>query len=108
MRILIGLFAVVFLTISSGTCINAAEIESKITAPSSIQNHAFGVIYDGSRQIYIYIHNNNCIGTYRVVIGDMMIGEGTVDFNNTPTTIPVGTTSIHIRCGGADRLLIRY
>ncbi len=71
-----------------------------------ISNHSFGVIKeddnrssdDTCSQVTIFIKNENCIATYKTAVGDVILGEGEINFTAYPQTIQLGKTKFRVGC----------
>ncbi|MDA8163823.1 MAG: hypothetical protein M0017_02140 [Desulfobacteraceae bacterium] len=101
------LLAVLFLVAMAGAA-QGEEQERKI------ENHGFGVFTAGEaigtgRGAVLYLFNENCIGTYRVASGEVIVSEGKVDFRQVSTfDIPFGGRDLQVTCLGDGSLLVDF
>lgn len=79
-----------------------------------IENHGFGVFTaegEGGRtsRTVLFLHNEDCIGSYKVANGEVILGEGKIDFRQVPTfDIPFGTKELQVSCSGGDKLRVTF
>lgn len=72
-----------------------------------IENHSFGVFTDANSKAILFMQNDDCIGKYSVANGEIVIGEGRIDFRNkTPQDIPFGRTELEVTCIGGNKLRV--
>ena len=96
-----------------GLASNALSNEQKIR----ILNKSFGVVYDQgtfveskssdgntvkiencSDRAYIYFENDNCLASYKVLIGDNILGQGELDLVNLSHQFTIGRTTFKTGC----------
>lgn len=76
-----------------------------------IENHGFGIFTaengtDKGRAV-LFLHNEDCIGSYKVANGEVLISEGKLDFRNNPSfDIPFGAKDLLVSCLGGNRLRV--
>ncbi len=63
-----------------------------------IENNSFGVIRDKSQELILFVHNTDCVGKYKVVHKEIVLGEGTIDLNSLINSIQLGDSKIKFLC----------
>ncbi len=63
-----------------------------------IENNSFGVIRDKSQELILFVYNADCIGKYKVVHKEIVLGEGSIDLSSLTKSINLGDTKIHFLC----------
>jgi hypothetical protein len=72
-----------------------------------IENHGFGIFTAEDGRTVLYLRNEECIGGYKVANGEVILGEGKVDFRHEPSfEIPFGGKELVVSCVGGDRLRV--
>jgi hypothetical protein len=94
-------FLVIFIIMAGGVDSAAAR------GQRIIENQAFGVFATEGGRVVVSLHNDNCVGYYRVASGKVVVGEGEVDFRALPATvIPFGETDLEVACVAGNRLRV--
>jgi hypothetical protein len=63
-----------------------------------VVDDSFGVIRDKSQELILYVQNTDCVGKYKVVHKEIVLGEGTIDLNSLINTIQLGDSKIEFLC----------
>jgi hypothetical protein len=67
-----------------------------------IRNHTFGIFQSRSGNVFLHIRNDDCKATYRAVVNEIILGEGTVDVSVQEIAIPFGRADLILRCSGDE------
>lgn len=85
-----------------GLCVSTAGAFNEV---KTIPNHAFALIQSRSGDMYVHIQNDNCTASYRAVVNQIVLGEGTVEVGVREVAIPFGHVHLYLRCSGEDILV---
>lgn len=92
----LGLIGVIVLL---GICVSAAGAFAEV---KTIQNQAFAILQSRSGDVYLHIRNDDCTATYRAVVNETVLGEGTLDVGVSEIVIPFGDANLYLRCSGGE------
>ena len=71
-----------------------------------IENNSFGVIRDKSQELILFVQNTDCVGKYKVVHKEIVLGEGTVDLSSLTKSIHLGDSEIRFLCVAGNDLKV--
>ena len=71
-----------------------------------IDNHSFAILKDLAGDVFLYLKNDDCMGTYRLQVGKAVLGEGSLDVTHGPRVIPMGEDRVVIRCAGSQMVVV--
>jgi len=98
MKTFIGIGVAVLVLLLTGNVLAGQNIK--------VSNHSFGVITEDAdrmsegdcSRVAIFVKNKNCIATYKTAVGDVLLGEGEINFKSNPQTIQLGRTKFRVGC----------